>query len=219
MKNLKAILFDLDGTLADTMQDNFKAWQKAFEDFDITIKEKDYFPLEGMKLIKVAETISEKYNLDCSPEEIVQLKNKYYLEDHSFSFYPGVPELIDFLREKGKLLAIVTASPREKLEKTVPQDFLSKFRVIISQEDTEKGKPNSDPYLAVIKKLRVSPEECLVVENAPLGIKSAKAAGAYCIAITTTQTKSELKEADLVVSSFRKLKDTLRIKGLKEYNI
>ena len=205
MKNLKAVLFDFDGVLADTMQDNFQAWKKAFADFGIEIKQDDYFPLEGMKLINVAKTISIQYNINPNPEEIVKLKSKYYLEDHSFSFYPEVPELINFLKERGKLLAIVSASPREKIERTVPKDFLDKFDVVISGEDTKKGKPNPEPYSTGMKKLNVKPEESLVVENAPLGIKSAKSAGAYCVAITTTLGEEYLRESDKVTNSHREL--------------
>jgi beta-phosphoglucomutase len=205
MKNMKAILFDFDGVLADTMQDNFQAWKKAFSDYGTEIQPDDYFPLEGMKLIHVAKTISLQYNINSKPEEIVKSKNKYYLEDHSFSFYQEVPEIIDFLKTEGKLVAIVSASPREKLERTVPKDFFNKFDVVISGDDTEKGKPHPEPYLTGIKKLNVKPEESLVIENAPLGIKSAKSAGAYCIAITTTLEKEYLRESNEVINSHREL--------------
>ena len=206
MKNVKAVLFDFDGVLADTMQDNFQAWKKAFADLGIEIKQDDYFPLEGMKLINVAKTISIQYNINPNPEEIVKLKSKYYLEEHSFSFYPEVPELINFLKEREKLLAIVSASPREKIERTIPKDFLDKFDVVISGEDTEKGKPFPDPYLAAMNKLGVSSEESLVIENAPLGIKSAKSAGVYCIAITSTMDRTFLEEADEIITSHKELK-------------
>ena len=209
MKNLKAILFDFDGVLADTMQDNFQAWKKAFENFGINIKKEDYFPLEGMKLINIAQRISTKYNIRSNPNEMVRLKNRYYLQDHSFSFYSEVPELIHSLKTKGKLLAIVSASPREKLEKTVPQDFLSKFDMIVSADDTKRGKPNPDPYLVAMEKLNVGPRESLVVENAPLGIKSAKSAGIYCIALTTTLSKRYLKEADKIIKNHEELKKIL----------
>ena len=205
MKNYKAILFDFDGVLADTMQDNFLAWKKSFADFKVEIEGEDYFPLEGMKLIRVAKTISKKYNVDLDPEEIVRKKNKHYLLDHSFSFYEGVPELIDLLKKKGKFLAIVSASPREKLERTVSPEFLNKFDAVVSGDDTEKGKPDPTPYLVAMDKLGVSPKESIVIENAPLGIKSAKRAGIYCIAITTTLDKKILAEADEIINNHREL--------------
>lgn len=162
-----------------------------------------------MNVHKIAETISKKYGFNIDPKKLLKIKNKHYLENHSFSFYPKVSKLIDFLRKKGKKLAIVSASPREKLEKTVPKEFLKKFNIVISGDDTSEGKPNPEPYLVAMTKLNVSPEESVVIENAPLGVKSAKAAGAYCIALTTTLGKEYLKEADEIVKNIKELNKKL----------
>ena len=209
IKNFKTILFDFDGTLADTMQDLFLAWKRAFEDFEIEIKKEDYFPLEGMKLSEIAKTISKKYNLSADPLKILELKERYYLEKYSFSLYPGVLNLISSLKNREVKIAIVSASPLEKLVKTAPEEFLSKFDVIISGNDTREGKPSPEPYLMAMKKLNVLPSECIVVENAPLGIKSAKSAGAYCIAVTTTLGKEFLQEADKIISKIKALEKIL----------
>ena len=112
-KKIKAILFDFDGVLADTMGNNFLAWQKAFKNYGIDIKREDYFPLEGMKLIEVAKKISNKYNVRLDPEAVVKFKNGYYLKNHSFSFFPKVIELIDLLK-KNKNLCRSVVSVREK---------------------------------------------------------------------------------------------------------
>lgn len=205
-KDIKGFLFDFDGTLADTMSDNFLAWKKAFENFEINIKQEDYFPLEGLKLIDVAKTLGSGYSLiEEDFEKIVSLKNRYYLENHSFLFYSGIIEFIDLLKTRNKLVAMVTASPKDRLNKTLSKEFLEKFNAIISMEDYEKSKPNPEPYISAVKKLDLKPEECIVIENAPLGISSAKSAGIYCIAITTTLCKKYLKEADEILESHEKL--------------
>ena len=216
-KQIKAILFDFDGVLADTMTDNFLAWHKAFGDFGVNIKKEDYFPLEGMKLIEVAKKISEKYGIRSDPAVIVRLKNEHYLRDHSLIFYPRVWELISILKERKYLLALVSASPREKLSRTVPADFLEKFDVIISGEDSKNGKPSPEPYQNAVKKLGVSSKECLVVENAPLGIKSAKRAGMHCIAICSTLNRSFLSEADEIIDKFEDLEKLKTIDDLINY--
>ncbi len=210
LERIQAVLFDFDGVIADTMEDNFKAWKKAFQTYRIEIASKDYFPLEGMHLLNVARTLGEKYGLSSQEAEtLVTLKNKFYAQEHIFRFYPGIHELISFLKEKQLLLAIVSASPREKLSQTVPKDFLREFDSIIAGEDTLRGKPSPDPYLAAAKNLRISPERCLVIENAPLGIQAAKGANMYCIALPTTLDRGFLQEADLVLENLEEVKSFL----------
>ena len=138
-------------------------------------------------------------------------RDEWMIYPPGFTFYKSgrSKDLIDLLRKNNLLLAIVSASPREKLDKTVPNNFLEKFDVIISGDDVQKGKPNPEPYLKACTKLNLSPGKYIVVENAPLGIKSAKSAGAYCIAITTTLDKEYLKEADETTTNFIELKNSL----------
>ena len=119
--------------------------------------------------------------------------------------------VVESLKKNGKSLAVVSASSKEKLEKTVPKDFLEKFDAVVCSEDYFNGKPDPEPYLTAMKNLNVSPEECIVVENAPLGIKSAKKAGAYCIALTTTLDKEYLKEANVILNNHEELISYLKI--------
>jgi beta-phosphoglucomutase len=216
MEKIKAILFDFDGTLADTMEDLFLAWKKAFLKFEIEIKREDYFLLEGTKVLEVAKIISEKYNLNPNFEEIVKLKEEFYMQENSFSFYHGVKEFIENLGKKEIKKAIVSASQRERLEKTATKSFLDQFEVILTPEDYILGKPNPEPYQKAASKLGVSPKECIVVENAPLGIISAKRAGCYCIAIESTLPQEFLKEADVIVKEFNDLINLNIIKELTE---
>ena len=207
---IKGILFDFDGVLANTMEDLLRAWQHAFRHHGIEITKEDYFPLEGMKGVEVAKTIAARYNLpNILYSEVVERKNQYYLQNNSFCFYPGVVELIEKLHRKGMVMGIVTASPRRKLEQTVPTEFLQKFQVIVSGDDAGRGKPFPDPYLTGLQKLGLGKDECLVIENAPLGIQAAKSAGLYCIAITSTVGKEKLQEADEIVEEFNNLNTSI----------
>ena len=167
-----------------------------------------------MKLIEIAKKISDEYKVHLDPEIIVKLKNKYYLENHSLVFYPKARELIDLLERNKCLLALVSASPRKKLSRTVPAEFLKKFDTVVSGEDSKNGKPSPTPYLNAAKSLRILPKECIVVENAPLGIKSAKKAGMYCIAICSTLDRPFLFEADEVIDKFEDLEKSEIITGL-----
>ena len=217
MSRYKAVLFDLDGTLAMTMEDNFKAWRAALSEYGINIKPEDYYPLEGLRLHEIARSFSERYHLkDTDEKEIVKRKEKHYLDNHQFALYPGVEKLITLLRSRNIPIAMVTAGLTNRLKNSVPLEFLAKFDSIITGDGTDAGKPSPAPYLRAAEKLGVAPKECIAVENAPLGIESAKNAGAYCVAICSTLDKSYLEKADEVLDSFECLQDSEVIRQLLE---
>jgi len=211
----KAVLFDFDGTLAKTMEDNFKAWQNAVSGYGIDLKPEDYYPFEGLNVHDFPKVLFGKYKLETPDEnEVVRKKEEYYLKHHRFELYPGVEDLITALREKRVPIAVVTAGQRERLEHSVPAGFLDNFEAVVTGEAGTNGKPSPDPYLLGAEKLNVKPEDCVVVENAPLGIESAKKAGAYCIALATTLDKKHLKDADEILDSFAALSGSEQIKQL-----
>ncbi len=215
LQNIKGVLFDFDGVLADTMEDNYQAWKKAFEDYDVKIDRNDYFPMEGIKLIIVAETISEKYGLkNINYSDIVAKKEDYFKKNNTFSLYPGVSEIIYALKKKNVKIAVVTAAQKSRLFSSAPSEFLRNFDAIITGDMLQRGKPYPDPYVKAMEELNVKSDECIIIENSPAGILSAKNAKAYCIAIASTMDKSFLKNADEVVGKFLDLKNNDRIKRL-----
>ena len=207
-KNFEAFLFDFDGVLAETMEDNYLAWKYAFETIGVNITRDDYMPFEGAPLKEIVRKISKKYNVENQDVgEMIIKKENYFKENHSFSFYPYVLEIIDELKSKNIKIAIVTAALKDRLFSTTPNDFLEKFDSIVTGNDYEKGKPDPEPYLTAAENLNISPKKCVVIENAPLGIESSKSAGIYCIAICSTLDKSYLTEANLIINSFKDLKN------------
>ena len=211
----KAVIFDFDGTLAQTMEDTFQAWKVTMSDYGIDLQPDDYYPLEGMNVYEVSRTLLRKYHKTPSDEkEVVQKKEKHYLENHRFLLYPGAEELLELLRSKQIPLAVVTAALRDRLQNTLPSGFLEKFDAVVTGDDTSAGKPSPLPYLKGAEKLGMKPEDCIAVENAPLGIQSAKKAGTYCIAVSSTVDKKYLNEADEVWDRLEDLKKSQKIKQL-----
>ncbi|MCK4830367.1 HAD hydrolase-like protein, partial [bacterium] len=95
----KAIIFDFDGVIGKTMEDNYRAWSNAFSHHNISLARKEYFLLEGMSARSVAETILKKNNMDIIlAGTIAEQKEQYYLRNNSFEFYPNVLKLIDTLQ-------------------------------------------------------------------------------------------------------------------------
>ncbi len=211
--SLKAVLFDFDGVLADTMEDNYIAWKKTCAEYGVDLEREDYFPFEGIQLSTIAKMICDKYNIrNVSSEEIVNKKEEYYKTGRPARFYPGVEEIIDALKDKSILIAVVSAARRERLLSSVPADFLKKFDAVVTGDQLSKGKPYPDPYLEAMKILNVSSDESIVIENAPAGIESAKASGCSCIAISSTMDKKFLKSAEIIIDNFSQLKDSEPLK-------
>ena len=194
------------GTVIKSMHDHYIAWRKSFLVYGIEIKKKDYYPLEGLKLREIAKIISKKYCiLNPDIEKIVQKKELLYNFKAKINFYSGVKKFINILINKRIKIGIVTAGQKERLYNSLPFVFLDKFDVIVTSNDYKKGKPSPDPYLLSCKLLNIKKTNCIVIENSPLGIKSAKAAGLFCIGISSTVKKDLLKEADILVDNFKDL--------------
>ncbi|MBI4063319.1 MAG: HAD family phosphatase [Elusimicrobia bacterium] len=212
----KGILFDFDGTLAKTMEGHFNAWQAVMRKYAVDLKPEDYYPLEGAPLQELVHLFSlmKPGAISLSDQlirQIVQQKENYYTRHSRFTLYPGVEFLVDSLKKKRIRMGIVTAGLNDRIKKSTPQEFLEKFDVLVTGDMTVRGKPYPDPYLKGAEALDLRPDECIVVENAPLGVQSAKAANFYCIGVCSTLDRSYFTEADEMVDCFEDLKDSRAI--------
>lgn len=199
------------------MEDHYKAWKSAFDIYGVDLIAEDYYRLEGTNVYELAKILLNKYNLNTNDYmELVKKKELFYLNNNKFRLYSGVIELLNKLCSKKIKIGIVTAGLLSRLNSSVPSNFLQLFDVIITSEDSNKGKPSPEPYLKGVKKLGIEPNNCIVIENAPLGIESAKRAGTYCIAISSTVDKMYLTKADEIVKTFQDLNNVPIIKDLVE---
>lgn len=207
--NYRGILFDFDGVLALTGPDNFRAWQRALSDYDKKIIENDYYQLEGKKSLEIAEEYCIHHNLNKNLAPLlVKQKEKYYFQKDTRKeviFYAGVEELINTLFSCHIPVAVVTAACYDRIIQSVPESFFKKINKWVTGDLNMRGKPFPDLYLEGTKALGLQSQECIAVENSPFGIRSAKSAGIYCIAITSTLEKEKLSEADQVVAAFSDL--------------
>lgn len=216
VRRYKAVLFDLDGVITDTMQFHYEAFRQAFSRLGIDVKPVDIYTREGMPSMKLGKALIEEYGVSVGDEELkktVEEKRELYRQIASgkIKAYPGVPETLAMLRENGVKLALVTGSNRKSVTKVIEEAGLEKaFDTVVTSEDTERGKPFPDPYLKGTERLGVDKANAVVVENAPMGIRAAKAAGVdYVIAVTTTLPEEYFKDADDIMPSFVDLGDCL----------
>jgi beta-phosphoglucomutase len=110
-----------------------------------------------------------------------------------------------FLKQKGISTAIVTGASRARITEHLDAGIASQVTALVTADDVTHTKPHPEPYLKAVTKLNLSPKNCIVVENAILGIESAKAANCKCFALETTLTKTDLRQADEVFSTHKDL--------------
>ena len=205
----KAIIFDFDGVIGKTMDDNYLAWSRAFSNLGIGLGKEEYFLLEGLNAKGVAGTILKKHGMDIAlAKAIVIQKEQYYIQDNTFEFYPGALDLIEAIRGRF-LLGLVSGAGLSRLQHSAGTDFLGNFEIVISGDTVKNPKPHPEPYLLASEKLSVPPLQCLVVENAPFGIESAKAANMDCVAICSTLDRKYLSRADFIVDRIDLVKELL----------
>ena len=103
-------------------------------------------------------------------------------------------------------MSLVTGSPLVEVKKILPRQIVSLFRVVVAGDQVKQGKPHPESYLKAARLFNLKPEQCLVVENAPLGIESAKRAGMFCVALTTSLPREYLTQADIIVGSLHDIR-------------
>lgn len=203
---IKAVIFDFDGVVANTMKDNCKSWQSALAVHDIHIEPLEYYLLEGMGRFQISDFFIKKYGLDHKLRySIAKLKEDFYERNNNFEIYSEILEIFHFLSTEKLKMGLVTGASKERVMKCVGEEILNFLNFVITADDVTNSKPDPEPYLRAIQRLGIVPSEALVIENAHLGIQSAKAAGCKCYAIETTLAKEYLSEADEVFNTHKEL--------------
>lgn len=176
--SFRAYLFDLDGTVADTMPQHLRAWTAALAMYGATLSEELFYRWGGVPPLRVAEQLNELHGYAFDPEALVADKEARFLAGVA-DVKPIASVLAHIVEAHGRIpLAIVSGSPRDNVERTLAALGLrDRFAITVCAEDYHKGKPNPEPFLTAASMLRVSPADCLVFEDADAGIAAAEAAG------------------------------------------
>ena len=197
----KAVLFDMDGVIVDSMPYHFISWFETLKKYNVTVSPFDIYEKEGEKCETCVERFFKRDNIKYDDKiitEVLKLRDKLYKKYFKVYLFSDIEHVLDRLKEKGFLIAIVTGSNRDKVKSMLPKKIISKFDVIIAADMIKRGKPSPDSYLTAAKQLKVKPSQCIVIENAPNGIKAAKAAKMFCVAVTTSLPKQYLKQANII---------------------
>lgn len=190
-RQLKAVLFDMDGVLFDSMPNHAKSWSKVCTEFGLAMTPEEVYMHEGRTGASTINMLTHRYwNRDATPEEIEQIyKEKCRLFNlcPEAPKMPGAEQVLREVKQAGITIVVVTGSGQKSLLERLDHNYPGFFNpeLVVSSQDVKHGKPNPEPYLMGLEKAGVKPYEAMVVENAPLGVRAAVAAEIFTIAVNT----------------------------------
>lgn len=177
LHNIKAVIFDLDGSLVDSMW----MWRdidiEFLEERGMTLPDDFQYKIEGMSFTETAEYSKQRFGLTESVEELKAIWNRMALDkySHEVDFKPGALSFLQYCKDHNIRMGIATSNSRELVDAVSKALHLSDYiDEIVTSCEVKKGKPAPDVYLAVAKRLKVDPEDCLVFEDVPAGIMAGK---------------------------------------------
>jgi beta-phosphoglucomutase family hydrolase len=201
---LEAVLWDLDGVIADTGTYHFQAWQDVFHERGVNITEDDFKRHFGQRNDTI---IRSTLGRNISPDEldaIASEKEENYRRrvTPNIKPLPGVIELISSLKRHELKMAIASSTPLENIHLiTRGLGIDDCFQAVVCNREVAEGKPDPQVFLLAAQKLGVEPQNCVVIEDAVAGVTAAKRAGMKCVAVTNSHPPKNLKEADLIVNT------------------
>lgn len=182
----QALIFDLDGTVVDSMPAHFVAWCRALADHGQPniFPEDVFYSLGGMPTGAIVEILNEKHGLDLEPAAVAESKRIHFLE--CLDEVKFIEEVIDFVRANhGKVpMAIASGGSRKVVGKTLEILGVEElFDAVVTADDVVKCKPAPDIFFEAAKRLGVAPEGCVVFEDAPAGIEAGHEAGMEVVVV------------------------------------
>jgi beta-phosphoglucomutase family hydrolase len=208
MPELAAVVWDMDGVLADTAPHHLHAWQETFARRGIKFTKEDFMRGFGIRNDAIIRNVLGEKTTDAEIEAIAREKEATFrrIIGKDVKPIPGALKLLGQLHDRGIRMAIASSTVIENIHLIVGSLGIEKyFEAIITGHDVTEGKPSPQVFLVAAQRLGVEPKSCLVFEDAVAGVKAAKSAGMHCIAITSSHPREKLAEADLVVDSLEEV--------------
>ena len=201
---LEAVIWDMDGVIADTIEYHYEAWKEEFARKGIDYTPEHFLRFFGQRNDTI---IKDALGDHISPEEMAAINtakqaNFRWRIGNNIKALPGAVELIKSLYEHGIKQAIASSAPPENIDVvTGGLGIKDCFQGIAYGSEVPEGKPSPQIFLLAARKLGVKPVNCVVFEDAIAGVEGAKSAGMKCVAVTNSHPGSRLKKADLIAET------------------
>lgn len=211
---VKTILFDMDGVLYDSMPAHAISWERTVRELGIACQVEEFYQYEGQTGRQtISQLFQRGFGRPSSNEEnkkVYEQKTKYFTALGPAPIMNGAPEVLNQTLAAGFTPVLVTGSGQPSLLDKLAHNFPGVFirERMVTAMDVEKGKPHPEPYLRGLQKTNAHPFEAIVIENAPLGVRAAVAAGIFTIAVNTGPlSEKQLYDegADIVLSGMEEL--------------
>ena len=193
--SILGLIFDCDGTLADTMPLHFLAWQETLDRYKMELSEDRFYSLGGQPTVRIVKLLADEQGIDLVPEVVSNEKEEAFLE--RLHEVKPIKPIVDIVHQYiGQMPMAVASGSHREVVKTVLKiiglsDLFDDHR-IVGAEDTELHKPNPDVFLEAARRIEIAPERCRVYEDADLGIEAAERAGMECFDVRTVFTPERI---------------------------
>lgn len=204
----KAVIWDLDGVLADTTEAHFRTWVTSLAEWEIPLDRDQFDRIYGMNsqdtltvLLGRLPKLDELATITGRKEHLFRLEAQRIVHPG-----PGAINLLNELGHAGWSQALASSAPQANINLLVDKfGIRDRFQAILSGAELPAGKPDPTLFLEAAKALNLSPERCVVVEDAPAGVEAAHRAGMQCIAVATTRRREALASADLLFDNLTQM--------------
>jgi beta-phosphoglucomutase family hydrolase len=204
MAEIKAVLWDMDGVIADSGPYHLAAWQEIFGKRGVKFTTEDFKHIFGLRNDNIIRKTLGKELTQAEVEAIAREKEETFrrIAGRKIKPLPGALELLRLIKKQGLSMAIASSAPVENIELvTGTLGIADCFQALVTGHDVTEGKPNPQVFLLAAQRLGVEPANCLVIEDAVAGVTAAKRAGMYCLAVANNHSRQKLAEADLIVDT------------------
>ena len=211
---IKAIIFDMDGTLIDSEPYYQRIMLQCLQELHVPVEPEDLLPLAGANSLLYEKFVTQCIEGYTKKKAYDEWNHRYYKEnpvDFTKLLFHHVSDTLSSLKEKGYRLVLASSSQKHEIESMLKQCNLGEyFEFFLSGDMFKESKPNPEIYLVCIKKLGLSADECIAVEDSEYGIAAAKSAGLTCIARKEERFGLDQSAADYKINDLLEIIDILK---------